>query len=176
MITEAQLNTVFSTMGTGIGLVIIRANQKIKKLPRVFGTFNVPYEDADGLHQSERTVADGGSRNAAVSRCEASRATITLKFFGDRGSDYALVRKAVNDAVNWMANNRVAGLVLRVISPRIRDETDWIEQNYQYVMSIDVRIDLCEQHVTNVEAIERVEATPTEDGVVLPPIIADDNN
>lgn len=181
MITEATLNTIFTAMGhptTGINLVIIRANQKIPKLTRVFGTFSVPFEEADSLHQSERTVADtgGGSRNATVSRWEASRATVTLKFYGDRGSDYALVRQAANDAINWVANNTVSGVRLRVISPQVRDETAFIEQNYQYVMSFDMRIDLCQEHATAVAAIERLEATPTEDGVVLSDIIVDQNN
>jgi len=177
MITLTQLKTIFGNqMATGIGIVIIRANQKVKKLTRVFGTYNVPFEDVEGIHQSERTVVDGGSRNADVSRHESSRATVTLKFYGDRGSDYALVRQAVNDAINWIANNTVSGVVLRKLPGQVRDETEWIEQNYQYVMSFDVRVDLSEEHVTAVEAIERVEATPTADGDVLATIIADQNN
>lgn len=180
MITETQLNTIFTAMGhpsTGINIVIIRANQKVKKLPRVYGTFNVPFEDADGIHQSEQTVAaDNPNRNADVSRWESSRATVTLKFYGDRGSDYALVRQAVNNAINWIANNEVSGVVLQVISPQVRDETAFIEQNYQYVMSIDIRVDLCQEHVTAVEAIERLEATPTVDGDVEATVIVDQNN
>lgn len=179
MITETQLDTIFTAMAhptTGINIVIIRANQKTRKLTRVFGTFNVPFEDADSLHQSERVQADGGSRNATVTRRESSRATVTLKFYGDRVSDYALVRQAVNDAINWIDENEVSGVVLRVISPQVRDETDFIEQNYQYVMSIDIRIDVSEEHVTTVEAIERMEATPTVDGDVESTVIVDQNN
>lgn len=179
MITEDQLNTIFVAMAhptTGINIIIIRANQKIPKLTRVYGTFNVPVEEVESIHQSEVTVADGGSRNAAVSRWEASQAFVTMKFYGDKQSDYALVRQAVNDAINWVANNTVSGVVMRVISPQVRDETEFIEQNYQYVMSFDMRIDLCEEHVETVEALERVEATPTVDDVVQPVIIIDQNN
>lgn len=179
MITEAQLNTIFTAMAhptTGINVVIIRANQKVKKLTRVFGTFNVPFEEADSLHQSERTIADGADGFADVSRWESSRVTVTLKFYGDRASDYALVRQAVNDAINWIANNSVSGVVLKVLAPQVRDETDFIEQNHQYVMSIDIRVDLTEEHVTAVAAMERLEATPTADGDVQPTVIVDQNN
>lgn len=175
MITEAQLNTIFSAMGTAISLTIIRANQKVKKLSRVYGTFNMPFEASEGIHQSERTVAaDDPNREADVSRWEASSATITVKFYGDRGSDYALVLQAVNDAINWIATTRVSGVVLRKLPGQVRDETEFIEQNYQYVMSFDMRIDTCEQHVTALEAMERVEATPTVDSVVQDTIIVNE--
>jgi hypothetical protein len=172
MITKTQLIAIFGTqLASGIGVTIIRVNQKVKKLPRVFGTYNVPFEDVESLHQSEVTVADAGSRNADVSTWEAARASVTLKFYGDKGSDYWLVRQAANDAINWFRENRVSGVSMRVISPQIRDETEFIEQNYQYVMSFDVRIDTCEEHVQAVEALERIEATPTENGSALPVII-----
>lgn len=165
MITEDKLNTIFSAMGTAISLTVIRSDQKLKKLPRIYVTYHVPFELVESSYLSERTVADPGNRNAAVSRWEDSRVTVTLKFYGDKNSDYATIRTKIQAAIQWIWETRITGVAMRVISPQVLDETTFIEQNYQYVMSFDMRLDLCQEQVNTVEAIERLEGDGEVDGV-----------
>lgn len=179
MITQAKIDNIFGVqIAAGISLKFRLANQKGKKPARPYATYNAIVEDVDSPHQNYREVAinQNDGSYADVSNWEASRATVSLRFIGDKNSHIDTLRQKANDVINWIRRNRVDDVALRVISPKVQDLTDFVEQNYEYVLALDVRVDSCEEHVAKIEAIERVEATPTEDGIVLPPIIADQNN
>ncbi len=169
MITQATIDTIFgTTIAAAVGIKFILADQKIKKPLRPYATYNPIVESPESLHQNIYTSEDKDANTINVSRWEASQVTVSLQFIGDKNGHIDLLRQAANDTINYIRWNKVDGVVLRVLSPQVRKADEWIRQNYEYRLLLDVRVDASEQHVQPYERTKTVEITPTIDGDVKP--------
>jgi len=171
MISQATIDTIFGeTIATALGVEFKLADQKSKKPTRPYVTYNPITESPESLHQNVYTSEDNGADNINVSRWEASRVTVSLQFIGDSNDDIDTLRQLASNTINWIYWNRISGVVLRVLSPQVRRMTEWINQNYEQRLLLDVRVDAAEERVESFERNKTTEMTPTVDGDVKPKI------
>ena len=166
MIDQSTVDDLFKAIGTAISTFFVRADQKLDKLDRPYGTYKIINEAVESLHQEIRTqVVSATPRSIDVSKWQASKAAISINFLGDTPLEMDNLRDLARKTLDYIRKTHFANYVVRILSPSIEDRTAFVEPDYNYQLGFDIRLDLSEEFVQTIEQMETVTMTPTVDGV-----------
>lgn len=167
MIPQTKIDEVFGDkMAKAIGIKMRLADQKIKKPERPYATYDPMIENVESSHRNVRRVTEKDATNAEIHRDELSGTIVSLQFIGDKNAHIDILRTAARAAMKWVKENKVDDVTMRLISPSVQRLPAFVEQNYQYKLWFDMRLDYKDDQVQDIESMNTVEATGTSEGNV----------
>ena len=165
MIPAFRINAIVSGVGIATGLNLSMADQGGHKPAYPYLSWKVISSQEEGAHQDildfDHTDYQG------VERYEQSKQVLSLTCIGQDIQDLWLRATAARQwfkSDSCRSKSKSLGMTVNVLSCQIEDRTLWLETFFENRLGFDIRLNYYGSATDAIEAIEKIEITPTIDG------------